>query len=178
MEDSPHFLRLLENENSKGPQSKDTFPVTVDVSSLYTSIPANGDSGGLQAFEKALNKRPQCEKDLMPTDFLMECLDLVLKGNIFMFNDDLFIQRIGTAMGTRVAPTYACIFMGWLETQFLSEWSGVQPNLWKRYIDDIFFLWGGTVDDLQLFIQQLNLQRKYIKYIVSFDTETRSRFLT
>ena len=61
----------------------------------------------------------------MPTEFLIECLKLVLSGNIFIFNDELYTQTIGTAMGAKLAPTYACLFMGSLE-EFLNEkWKGI-----------------------------------------------------
>ena len=43
-------------------------------------------------------------------------------------------------MGTRVAPTYACIFMGALEVALLAAWSGTKPRMFRRYIDDGFFL--------------------------------------
>ena len=65
----------------------------------------------------------------MSTDYLLECLELVLSGNIFTFYEEYIIQRIGTAMGTKCAPTYACIFMGWLEEEFLeNKWFGPQPK--------------------------------------------------
>ena len=58
----------------------------------------------------------------------MDLLDLVLNGNIFEFNNKLYIQKIGTAMGTRVAPTYACLFMGWLEEKFLKKWENKKDD--------------------------------------------------
>ena len=125
VQDTPDFLRIIENENEKGPQHDNAFPVTIDVTSLYTSIPANGKSGGIQAFQKFLDKRSQEEKNAMPTTFLIECLELVLNGNIFTFNEELFIQRIGTAMGTKLAPTYACLFMDGLNKNFYKK-SGVE----------------------------------------------------
>ena len=131
---------MIEKENQSGKQPPNTFPVTIDVQSLYTNIPINGEHGGLQAFEKALNMRDTEEQNLAPTNFLMELLELVLNGNIFEFNGKIFKQKIGTSMGTKVAPTYACIFMGWLEKNFLEEkWSGTKPHMYKRYIDDNFF---------------------------------------
>ena len=98
-----HHLRIIESKNHKGPQNKNTFPVTIDVTSLYTNIPTSGENGGKQAFEKALNTRTLEEKSKIPTWYLMDLLDLVLNGNIFEFNNKLYIQKIGTAMGTRVA---------------------------------------------------------------------------
>ena len=39
-------------------------------------------------------------------------MGLVLMWNIFEFDMRLFIQIIGTAMGTQAAPTFANLFMG------------------------------------------------------------------
>ena len=41
----------------------------------------------------------------VPTKFRIQLLDTVLSQNIFEFNNDLFIQQIGTAIGTKCAPT-------------------------------------------------------------------------
>ena len=146
----------------------------MDVTSLYTNIPSYGESGGIQSFEKFLNTRTTEEKILMPTEFLIECLKLVLNGNIFTFNEELYIQKIGTAMGTRLAPTYACLFMGSLEEEFLQEkWFGVQPKMFKRYIDDLFFLWDGSIEDLELFIFELNHHHNHIKFTANYNLETK-----
>ena len=174
VQDSPDYLRIIESENERGPQLKNTFPVTVDVTSLYTSIPAGGKSGGIEAFKKFLNTRSTEEKNTMPTEFLIECLTLVLNGNIFTFNEELFIQKIGTAMGTKLAPTYACLFMGWLEEDFLkNKWKGKQPKLWKRFIDDIIFLWDDTLEELELFMRELNQHHSHIKFTANFNFETK-----
>ena len=61
-----------------------------------------------------------------------------MSRNVFEFLGKLFMQLFGVAMGSRVAPTYACIFMGWLEKKMLLDWTALKPILWKRYIDDIF----------------------------------------
>ena len=146
--------------------------MTIDVTSLYTSIP---HKDGIEAFEKALNCRSPEEKIIMPTEYLIECLDLVLTGNIFIFNDELFIQKIGTAMGTKVAPTYACLFMGNFEDEFLNEkWNGVLPKSWLRYIDDIFFLWNGSVEDLEEFMKEINCHNNHIKFTAQYDVKTKS----
>ena len=43
----------------------------------------------------------------MPASFILELLDLILKCNIFELDGELFQQIIGTAMGTRAAPTFS-----------------------------------------------------------------------
>ena len=107
LEDTAHCLRFFEDANQVG-LPEDCFPVTVDVTALYTNIPAEGPDGGLEAFEKALETR---EDKTVPSSYLKSLLQQVLASNIFEFNGQLWKQCIGTAMGTMVAPTYACLFM-------------------------------------------------------------------
>ena len=47
--------------------------------------------------------------------------ELVLKNNIFKFNPKYYIQKEGTAMGTRMAPAYANIFMSSIEEQIIEK---------------------------------------------------------
>ena len=44
---------------------------------------------------------------------------LVLKLN-FAFNGEHYIQTRGVAMGTRMGPSYACLFVGHIEDQMLT----------------------------------------------------------
>ena len=48
--------------------------------------------------------------------------------------------NLGYIIGIKFAPPYACIFMDYVETEFLKT-QAIKPWLWKRFIDDIFFIW-------------------------------------
>jgi hypothetical protein len=48
-------------------------------------------------------------------NFILDALDIILKRNVFYFNDKFYQQIKGTAMGTKVAPTYATLVLGFLE---------------------------------------------------------------
>ncbi len=54
-------------------------------------------------------------------DILAELTTKVLESNIFRFNDEYYIQRHGTAMGSRMAPNFAAIFMHMFETVHLKS---------------------------------------------------------
>ena len=45
--------------------------------------------------------------------------DFVLKNNLFEFDCKFYQQISGTAIGTKLAPAYACISMDYIETEFL-----------------------------------------------------------
>ena len=61
-------------------------------------------------------------------------------NNLFEFDCKFYQQISGTAIGTKFVLPYACIFMDFIETEFLKT-QAIKPWLWKRFIDDIFFIW-------------------------------------
>ena len=67
----------------------------------------------------------------------------------------MFQQISGTAIGTKFAPPYACIYMDRVEQDFL-ETQELQPLLWLRYIDDIFFIWTHGKEELKKFMEKFN----------------------
>ena len=107
--------------------------VTEDVVGLYPSIPHNA---GLESLRKTLNEREASE---IPLEDMVQLAEFVYKNIFFKFNREFKRQKSGTAIGTKFAPPYACIFMGEVETEFLKS-QELQPFLWFRYIDDIFFI--------------------------------------
>ncbi|XP_071497146.1 uncharacterized protein [Diadema antillarum] len=164
LKDTTHFLNhILDINTHHTPFSSRTLLVTADVTSLYTNIP---HQEGMQACKEALNTRTNTHP---PTDQLLRLLHLVLTLNNFSFNGEHYLQIQGTAMGTPVAPTYANIFMGKVEHAILSL---TNPPLlktsWRRYIDDIFFLWNGSPRSLASLQEKMNNIHPTIKF--TFDS--------
>ena len=77
------------------------------------------------------------EKISLFPDNIVKMEEFVLKNNYFQFNDKVKQQISGTAIGMKFAPTYACLFMDQVETDFLRAQEKV-PLVWFRYIDNIF----------------------------------------
>ena len=96
---SDFLLKLQDIRDLRG----DEILLTLDVSSLYTNIP---NEGGTMAALRALRQaRPG---DTQPSNLsLVEMLAQVLSYNNFQFDGKKYLQVGGTAMGTRVAPSYA-----------------------------------------------------------------------
>ena len=63
--------------------------------------------------------------------------DFVLKNNFFEVDSKFYKQISGTAIGTKFAPRYACIFIDHIETEFLKT-QDIKTWFWKRFLDDIF----------------------------------------
>ncbi|XP_073413499.1 uncharacterized protein [Dendrobates tinctorius] len=127
--------------------------VTADVEALYTSI---RHSDGLAATKWFLNTSNISSPI---DDLILISLEFVLHDNVFTFNNSIFLQMQGTAMGVSCAPAYANLFLGaWERDLFQGDLIQGVNNVhnWMRYIDDIFYLWEGTVDDLNIFMSNLN----------------------
>ena len=89
------------------------------------------------------------------TENLIKTAEFVLKNNLFEFNSKVFQQISGTAIGTKFAPPYACIYMDRVEQDFL-ETQELQPLLWLRYIGDFFFIWTHGKEELKKFMEKFN----------------------
>ena len=68
-------------------------------------------------------------------------------------------------MGTKMAPLYANLFMGRLETHLL-EVAAKKPTIWWRHIDDVFTIWRHGEGCLNQFFEQLNNMHSTIKFTV------------
>ena len=66
-------------------------------------------------------------------------LSLILNENSFQFNGKNYLQTHGTAMGNKMAVSFANIFMAKIETTLIQE-SETKPKERRRYTDDIFSL--------------------------------------
>ena len=124
---------------------------TMDVVGLYNNIP---HTAGLQACHSWLERRQHREP---PSADIIQLAQLVLELNAFKYGDEHYLQIHGTAMGTRMAPSFANLFMGQLEEDILtSAPDGLTPDLYKRFIDDIFGIWLHGEAALLRFIEHAN----------------------
>uniref|UniRef100_A0A8C5Q1A3 Reverse transcriptase domain-containing protein n=1 Tax=Leptobrachium leishanense TaxID=445787 RepID=A0A8C5Q1A3_9ANUR len=128
--------------------------VTCDVNALYSSIP---HQMGLKVVEKEISKVDSINPEQL--SFILNSINFILKNNYFKFEEDFFIQLKGTKMGTKFALSYANLYMAGWESQFVygsRSWALGNLLSYKRYIDDIFFVWRGSEENLQAFLTSLD----------------------
>lgn len=101
-----------------------------DIKSLYPSIPTNF---GLHAVKHIfrLYGNSDCHFTM---DFHLELLEWVLNNNFITFNNNIYHQIKGTAMGTPIAVCYANMVLSFIEQQCLPP----TCLFYRRYIDDVF----------------------------------------
>ena len=144
IKDTTHALQLL-NDFQFPPDSPNRFIFTMDITGLYTNIP---HAEGLRAVQHFLKKSTQ---QIDPT-IVVRLAELVLTLNAFSFGEHHFAQTRGVAMGTKMGPSYACLFVGHLEEQIFLAYKDPLPAFFKRFIDDCLGIAICCKEDLLKFI--------------------------
>jgi hypothetical protein len=162
VKDTTDFLNKIE---ALEPLPENSILATVDVTSLYTNIP---NQEGITACNSQLNK-VRLTGDVPPTTSIIQLLEYVLTKNNFDFNAKHYLQVGGTAMGTKLAPSYANIFMADFEERFVYPYNP-KPKIWLRYIDDIFLIWEHGQQSLDSFLEHLNSCHHSIKFTAENST--------
>ena len=156
LKDTTQFLKELANQKIQ----PDTWLVMVDVKSLYTNIP---NEEGIQACYEAWLEQEMGDPQHPLAEIFRCLLEMVVKLNTFEFNEKYYLQKFGTAMGSKLAPAYANTFMGKPEKSILDT-SPLKPTYYKRFIDDIFIIWPHSEMNLNNFIAHMNSANSSIKF--------------
>ena len=119
----------------------ESYLVTADVSSLYTNIPIKDCLTAIDLFCRS----KECEF----TALITELSRFVLSNNYFEADGTLYHQQWGIAMGTPMAVSVAVIYLARLEEPLLAS---THLIFYRRFIDDIFFIWSGNQTELDSFL--------------------------
>ena len=164
IKDTNHALQLFQNFHFPDPQEPPLL-FTMDITSLYTNIP---HKDGLIALKHFLGR--STFNIHVPT--ILRLAELVLTLNSFQFGDSHFQQTSRVAMGTGMGPSYACLFVGYVESQISLQYSGPEPALFRRYIDDCVGIWTGNESDLLSFISYVNDFHPSLKFTYEISDST------
>eukprot|EP00061_Rhincodon_typus_P009287 g32675.t1 len=91
----------------------------------------------------------------------------ILHHNVFIFDNQFSIQSHRTAMGTKFAPQYANIFMHTFEQDFFAA-QDLQPMLYTRSINDIFFLWTHVKNRNNLLRRQTQDMTDRVPFVIQY----------
>ena len=146
--------------------------LTCDIVSLYTSIPTEL---GLKALEYWIDRLSYLIPARFTKAFILELTEFVLTNNYTSFEEEHWQQLTGTSMGTKMAPPYACLTVGFLEETVLFPIllpSKFEETECQRIIDLFFrFMDDGTSFfpdncDKDTLLQLLNSMHQALKYTV------------
>jgi hypothetical protein len=106
----------------------DILIITGDIESLYPNM--------------NLDKLYSIIDSIDPT--CVELTRYICKNSYVLYNDLIYHQKYGIPMGTNAAVTLANMYVGFLIDNYID--SRPQVFWYKRYIDDLFILWTGTLE--------------------------------
>ena len=147
----PSYLRntndlilFLESQSQRPNLPNGYVLYTADIKDMYPSI--NINDGLIQLKEAILEfNAKQNEQNKIECELIIDLAEFVLKNNYFIFGSNTYwLQMSGTAMGTPLAVTFACIYINQLEQLTIKRLkdNGILFNeiclYYRRYIDDIF----------------------------------------
>ena len=135
------------------PSSSDLC-VSFDIKSLFTNVPLGeviddivktvfpegsppllfGDIKPASTEEKKKNTAKRITKTVFK-NMLKICSE-----SIFVYNDNVYKQHDGVAMGSPLAPLLAEWFVSKVETDILNSNIDCKPLFYRRYVDDVFAL--------------------------------------
>eukprot|EP00061_Rhincodon_typus_P003882 g21207.t1 len=142
-----HALHLLQDFQ---------FPGHNTSSSLWSSNPST-----LVSLDFFLSHRPNQSRS---TNTLIRLTKLVLTLNNFFFNSSHFLQIKGVSMGTRMSPSYACFFVGYMEQTLFWCYTGTIPHLFLRYINDCISAASCSHEEIEQFINFTNTFHPNLKF--------------
>ena len=131
---------------------RNSYMVSFDVESLFTNVP-------LDYTINLILERIYQDKELdilIPEPDLKRLLELCTKDNIFLFNDLLYQQIDGVAMGSPLGPLLANVFMSRVENLLFNSELKKEVNFWVRYVDDIFVIFEKVNPNINSILAFLN----------------------
>ena len=166
VKDTFDFLRKIKDVNIQNKVMS-----SLDVKSLFTNIPVDFtvnlilDSIFINDVKKfqGLNRQQ-----------LKKLLKWSCSGTVFQFNEELFEQTDGVAMGSPIAPLMADICMNWVigKCELFNE----KPVILLRYVDDIFCVFDSKLI-LNQFYNKINAVHPNIRFSVEMEHNNQLAFL-
>ena len=150
IEHSQHALETFRAFNFLG-QNK--LICIMDIISLTVIL----NDEGLRALNYFLDQHNVKEPS---SETLLRLAELVLTLNCFSFGGNYYKQTNGIAMGTKMGPSYANLFVGFIEHQY----HGPKPELYGCYIDDCIGATSSTRKELTQFITAVKSFHPTLKY--------------
>ena len=96
---------------------------------------------------------------------LKQFFNFVTSGTHFILNGSFYDQVDGISMESLLGPVLANLFMSFHKKKSLQEFDKGNVLMHKRYVDDIFCMFGNEIDEENVF-EFLNCRHKNIKFTI------------
>ena len=145
--------------------------ISFDVASLHTNIPHDL---GISIITFWLKNKRSIAQHRFSKGFILETVKIIHERDVFYFDGKFYRQKRGSAMGTKMAPTYATLVLGYPEhilyeqllNSYGQEFASYVQQKWKRFLDDCFIIWNTDIP-VEIFHTELNSLNVHIRFTVN-----------
>jgi len=151
----------------------DNVLASLDIQSLFSNVPLTEtiDICARLLYQGDL-EHPQISEQVF-----VELMNTATRQVEFSFNNIMYVQTNGVAMGSPLGPTLANIFVGYHEIQKLTGLQGANaPIRYCWYVDDIFALFESQMA-CDTFLTKLNMLHPALKFTMQLESANVLPFL-
>lgn len=146
------------------------FLGSFDIASLFTNVPLKET---IEICANYIFSREHPRPPFTKPQFI-ELMNLVTSSVEFSFNNVMYRQTNGVAMGSPLGPILANIFVGFHELRLFSNDS--PPLTYKRYVDDTFSVFHSR-SEFDHFLTKLNHLHPSLKFTSETEKDGKLAFL-
>ena len=145
------------------------FMCSFDVVSLFTNVPIE------ETIQICLDTlyRSNIEPPKISEGLLKKLLLKATRDVEFSFNDQMYRQTDGVAMGSPLGPVLANVFLGYCESLIPDN---MWPDLYRRFVDDTFAVVRGYQGAVR-FLNCLNSLHPDLKFTMESEADRRLPFM-
>ena len=149
---------------------------TLDIVGMFPNVPVKQT---LQVTRDKLEKDETLSSQTKwSVDEIMKLLEISIETYFKTIDGKIYFQRDGLPIGKSISKPLAGIYMHWFEENHVFKAENEQRLVyWKREMDDIFFVWRGTKDELEEFVWHLNGVEFKIKFTLNHEENGFIAFL-
>ena len=143
-----------------------------DVVSLFTNVPLEKT---IEICAEALYHDDEVEPvcTTLSEKSFCDLLRMVTSGVEFSFDNKMYLQKDGVAMGSPLGPALADIFVGWCESHIPED---AWPATYCRFVDDAFSFFE-RFQDIDQFLEILNNLHPALKFTCEHENEDQLPYL-
>ena len=149
---------------------------TLDIVGMFPNVPVKQT---LQVTRDKLEKdETLSSRTKWSVDEIVKLLEISIETYFKTIDGKIYFQRDGLPIGKSISKPLAGIYMLWFEENHVFKAENEQRLVyWKREMDDIFFVWRGTKDELEEFVWHLNGVEFKIKFTLNHEENGFIAFL-